>query len=186
MCSKTKIIKPLVWWPFDKWQALFAVYVDFQIVTIILIFWKNLVTIFCHTTNTLEQCNEKTNIPVSNQVRYKPSCAPLERTRGLELWIKEVEKCIFYVVKRQALIRFAITEYLICFYVFTYEKCWFPHLSAKIVFYEYAISNNWLMLIVVRSSKHDCFFFYFVGVFYFFFFFFFYVSSGENMIEKVA
>ena len=60
--------------------------------------------------------------PVFRQIRRKPSCM----VSGLKFRFEEVEGLYYYiyiyVVKRKALVSFAVTVQLICTFVFAYAK----------------------------------------------------------------
>ena len=69
---------------------------------------------------------------VSDQVRHKRGCAATEDRYRLE--ISDLERdCTIYVAKTKALISFAVTEKLICVFVFAYAKSRFSHDVTQIV-----------------------------------------------------
>ena len=72
---------------------------------------------------------------VSDLVRHKPGCTATED--GLRLEISDLESrgiATIYVAKTKALISFAVAAKLICVFVFAYEKCWFSHDAAQMLF----------------------------------------------------
>ena len=73
---------------------------------------------------------------VSDQVLHKPGCRHTEDGKRLEiLYLGSTCRGFVssYVAKTKALISFAVTAKLICFFVFAYAKSRFSHNEAQMI-----------------------------------------------------
>ena len=58
---------------------------------------------------------------------------PLKIARGMKFGLRKWRNCTFYVAKTKALISCAVTEQLICAFVFAYAKSSFSHDADQLV-----------------------------------------------------
>ena len=73
----------------------------------------------------------KQTICVSDQVRHKPACTVTESVYKLEISDLRRRGSIIHVAKTKALISCAVTEQMICVFVFAHANCWFSGTVAQ-------------------------------------------------------
>ena len=102
---------------------------------------------------------------VSEQAHTNQAVQAQKVARGWKLWIWKVEEMYCPIVKKKVLISFAVTEKLICSFVFAYIKCWFSHEAAHIMTILYALhwhnvkgntlNNNNLSFLYKYAGKNN-------------------------------